>query len=152
MHDLAGVGEFEGAQDADGDLQQVGITKALHPRQPVFQRFSVNVLQNQKAAAIELLEAVHLYDVGVIQGALPPALIQKALLDFLPPCKLSIQELYGNRSAEMDVARQPDFRHAAAPEPALENKCSTLKPEYISDPLLPPLVTDSAKQTDACST
>src|SRR5207253_10364186 len=74
--------------------------------------------------AIEILEAVDLDDIRVIEAALPAALIQKSPLDILPPREFLIQELYGNRSAEMDVARQPDFRHAAAPEPALENKCS----------------------------
>ena len=111
---VAAVGDAEAARDLDRVGDRLLRVERADPPDPLLQRLSLDVLEDDVGVAAVLAGVDHRDDVGVGQLGDRPGLLAEALQLVLLLGHLAVHHLDRDRPVERVVTCQVDGRHAAA--------------------------------------
>ena len=111
MHDSGRVRRFEPGRDLDGHGEYL-VDRHWSRCEPLAER-PLDQLQDEKARAVMLLEAVDRGDVGMVEGRQHPCLALEAREPLRVPLELLGQCLDGDFALQPQVAGAINLAHAA---------------------------------------
>src|SRR2546422_10926196 len=116
------VSELERLGDLDEDRSRAIGRDRLLALEQVCQRLACDVLHGEPEQLAALRDPVNGDDVGVIERRSGARLALEALDQAGPKSQLRWQHLDGDFAVELEIARQEDHRHAAAPDRSEERR------------------------------
>src|SRR2546427_659760 len=119
MHDIMAVGVAQGVRHLPGDLQGVPKRQLFLMREPVSQRFALDVGHDVEEESLRLPGVVERQDVGMVEPSRGVYLAEKPLR--AERCgQLGLQDLNGDLAVVLPVLSEVDRRHPPAAELALD--------------------------------